>query len=172
MWIEEGSHSREKMFQGKGSGAVTRSPMADNSSGGSLPSCDSCFHSFSPSSASECAESASGPSCVFFSIPFLSFLIFSHSSWQLQGGEGQADGSSCLYVWDLCSLSLWVRGCLYISQAATWQDISFHLGCLNVSWMISYMQREGRIFKMLNSVQPLTALQPYTETFELFRPVA
>ena len=43
---------------------------------------------------------------VFFSIPFLSFLIFSHSSWQLQGGEGQADGSSCLYVWDLCSLSL------------------------------------------------------------------
>lgn len=42
----------------------------------------------------------------FFPIPFLSFLIFSHSPWQLPGGGGRADGSSCLHVWDLCSLSL------------------------------------------------------------------
>lgn len=43
----------------------------------------------------------------FLSYPFSFFLnFFSHSPWQLQGGGGRADGSSCLYVWDLCRFPL------------------------------------------------------------------
>lgn len=112
-WMGEDLPGR-RFFRAKGAGTAVRSSMAENVSWESIPLCSSCFHNFFPSSASECAESASGPS--FFSSPFLSFLIFLHSQWQLQGGGGRGDGSSCLYVWDLCSLSLWVRGCLYITR--------------------------------------------------------
>lgn len=92
-WMEGDSHSWEKIFQGKENGSCCQiprgCPVAENSSGKSVPLCDSCFRSFFPSSAAECTESASGPSFFFFSSPFLSFLIFSHSPWQLQGGGGR-----------------------------------------------------------------------------------
>lgn len=41
-----------------------------------------------------------GQRSKFFSTPFLSLLIFSHSPWQLQGGGGRADAAAaCMYVW-------------------------------------------------------------------------
>lgn len=81
----EDSHCQEEIFQGRESRGCSRSPGAEIYPE-SIPLSCSCFHSFFLSSASECAESASGPS-FFYSLSF--FFIFSHSPWQLQGGGGR-----------------------------------------------------------------------------------
>lgn len=109
------NHSWEEIFQGKESRGCCRSSVAGIYAE-SVPLRGSRFHSFFPPSASECAESASGPS-FFFPIPFLSFFKFfhtAHGSCKVVGARRMA-AAVCMYgtsVVFLCEsgLSVYITG--------------------------------------------------------------